>query len=83
MRGPNSQTRKCNYPIPLIEEVLVKQGGCHIFSKLDLKQAFFSATLACGQPPHHMHAYPIRNISMEGECNGVKKCTYPISTNDG
>jgi hypothetical protein len=43
VRGPNSQTRKCNYPLPLIEEVLVKQGGCHIFSKLDLKQAFFSS----------------------------------------
>ena len=52
VRGPNSQTRKCNYPIPLIEEVLVKQGGCHIFSKLDLKQAFF-------QQPLHVDSRPI------------------------
>jgi len=53
VRGPNSQTRKCNYPIPLIEEVLVKQGGCHIFSKLDLKQAFFSSPCMRTAGPSH------------------------------
>ena len=40
MRGPNSQTRRCNYPLPKIEDILVKQGASQIFSILDLKQAF-------------------------------------------
>ena len=31
---------------------MVKQGGCHIFSKLDLKQAFF-------QQPMHEDSRPI------------------------
>ena len=26
MRGPNSQMRRCGYPLPLIEDILVKQG---------------------------------------------------------
>ena len=52
VRGPNSQTRKCNYPIPLIEEMLVKHGGSHIYSKLDLKQAFH-------QQPLHVDSRPI------------------------
>ena len=40
MRGPNSQTRRVNYPLPRIDDILVKQGKNHIFSILDLKQAF-------------------------------------------
>lgn len=45
MRGPNSQTRRCNYPLPKIDDILVKQGACHIFSILDLKQAFHQQPL--------------------------------------
>ena len=52
VRGPNSQTRKCNYPLPLIDQMLIKHGGCHIFSKIDLKQAFH-------QQPLHVDSRPI------------------------
>jgi len=52
VRGPNSQTRKCNYPLPLIDQMLIKHGGCHIFSKIDLKQAFH-------QQPLHEDSRPI------------------------
>ena len=31
MRGPNSQTRRCNYPLPRIEDILVKHGGTKFF----------------------------------------------------
>ena len=31
LRGPNSQTVSCNYPLPRIEDVLVKQGACQFF----------------------------------------------------
>ena len=40
MRGLNSQTRGCNYPLPKIEDILVSQGKNFIFSVLDLRQAF-------------------------------------------
>ena len=40
MRGVNSQTRKCNYPLPSIENILVRQGRNKLFSILDLRQAF-------------------------------------------
>ena len=40
MRGPNSQTQKSNYPLPCIEDILIEQGKNHIFSVLDLRQAF-------------------------------------------
>ena len=40
MRGVNSQTRRSNYPLPNIENILVKHGKNQIFSILDLRQAF-------------------------------------------
>ena len=46
MRGPNSQTRRINYPLPVIEDLLVKQGAKQMFSILDLKQAFQQKPLA-------------------------------------
>ena len=52
MRGPNSQTRRCNYPLPKIEDILVKHGANEIFSILDLKQAFH-------QQPLHPESRPI------------------------
>jgi hypothetical protein len=45
MRGPNSQTRRCSYPLPCIEDILVKQGAKQIFSILDLRQAFHQQPL--------------------------------------
>jgi hypothetical protein len=45
MRGPNSQTRRVSYPLPVIEDLLVKQGGNMLFSILDLRQAFHQQPL--------------------------------------
>jgi hypothetical protein len=45
MRGVNSQTRACNYPLPCIEDILVKQGQNYMFSVLDLRQAFHQMPL--------------------------------------
>ncbi len=46
MRGVNSQTRQCNYPLPNIENILVKQGRNHIFSIMDLCKAFHQQPMA-------------------------------------
>ena len=40
MRGPNSQSRRVNYPLPKIEDILVKHGANQIFSILDLSKRF-------------------------------------------
>ena len=52
VRGPNSQTRRIAYPLPVIEDLLVKQGANQMFSILDLKQAFH-------QQPLHPDSRPI------------------------
>ena len=52
IRGPKSQTRRVSYPLPIIEDLLVKQGDRHIFSILDLRQAFH-------QQPLHPDSRPI------------------------
>ena len=31
VRGPNSQTRHVNFPLPKIEDLLLKQGKCQVF----------------------------------------------------
>ena len=52
VRGPNSQTRRIAYPLPIIEDLLVKQGANQMFSILDLRQAFH-------QQPLHPDSRPI------------------------
>ena len=45
MRGPNSQTRKGNYPLPNIENILVKQGRNQIFFHFGPAASFSPAAL--------------------------------------
>jgi hypothetical protein len=45
MRGVNSQTRRVNYPLPKIEDILIKQGANQIYTIIDLKQAFHQQPL--------------------------------------
>ena len=52
MRGVNAETKRINFPLPKIEDILVKQGANHIFSIIDLKQAFH-------QQPLHPNSRPI------------------------
>ena len=52
MRGVNAETKRINFPLPKIEDILVKQGANHIFSIIDLKQAFH-------QQPLHPDSRPI------------------------
>lgn len=40
MRGPNSQRLRGHYVLPLISDILVKQGANQILSILDLREAF-------------------------------------------
>jgi hypothetical protein len=52
MRGVNAESKRVNFPLPKIEDILVKQGANQIFSIIDLKQAFH-------QQPLHPDSRPI------------------------
>ena len=52
MRGPNTQTRRSGYPLPVIRDLLVKHGTGAMFSIYDLRQAFH-------QQPMHPDSRPI------------------------
>jgi hypothetical protein len=52
MRGVNSQSKRVNYPLPKIEDLLIKQGANQIFTIIDLKQAFH-------QQPLHPDSRPL------------------------
>jgi len=47
-RGLNSITKRNRYPLPLINELLNCIGGCHVFTKLDLKSAFNLLRISAG-----------------------------------
>ena len=71
MRGPNSQTRRCNYPLPKIEDILVKHGSNQIFSILDLKQAFHqqplhpdSRPITCCFTPHGLYQWRVNVMGL-------------------
>ena len=44
-RPLNSQTKRVSYPLPVIEDILVKQGKKYMYSILDLRQAFHQQPL--------------------------------------
>jgi hypothetical protein len=52
MRGVNAESKRVNFPLPKIEDILIKQGANQIFSIIDLKQAFH-------QQPLHPDSRPI------------------------
>ena len=45
LRGPNAQTKRCAYPLPKIEDLLIKQTKNALFSIIDLKKAFHQQPL--------------------------------------
>ena len=83
MRGPNSQTRACNYPLPCIEDILVKQGRNLIFFGVGLATSVSPTTDGSEVPSHNQHLHPPGHFAMEGECDGTEKCIRPISKDDG
>ena len=42
---PNEQTRKCSFLLPKIDDLLIKQGKCSLFSIIDLHTAFHQQPL--------------------------------------
>ena len=71
-RGVNSQTRRCNYPLPGIENLLVKQGAKQIFSILDLRQAFHqqpmakeSRHLTCTHTPYGIFQWKVNVMGLK------------------
>ena len=72
MRGPNSQTRRVNFPLPKIEDLLVKQGRCRIFSILDLKLAFHqqplhpdSRHITCCYTPEGIYQWKVNVMGLQ------------------
>ena len=47
----NQEIQDDSYPLPQIPHLLVEQGGCHIFSVMDLKDAFHQVHLDPGSRP--------------------------------
>ena len=77
MRGPNSQTRRCSYPLPCIEDILVQQGSKQSFSTLDLRQAFHqqplhrdSRNITCTHTP--LGVYQWRNNIKGMKTSGIQ-----------
>ena len=83
MGGVNNQTRRINYPLPKIEDILIKQGSKQIFSIIDLKQAFHQQPLQPREQTLHVHIYARRHLPMASERNGSHKRLATIPTNDG
>jgi hypothetical protein len=52
MRGLNRESRRCSYPLPSIEHLLVKQGKNQMFSVLDMVKGFH-------QQPMHPDSRPL------------------------
>ena len=82
LRGPNEQTRKCNFLLPKIDDLLVKQGKCSCFQSLICVQRFINNRWT----PIVVHTrvpIPPGHLPMESERDGSEKCPKPIPTDDG
>jgi hypothetical protein len=72
MRLPNKQTRRCSYPLPCIEDILIKQGAKQIFSILDLRQAFHqqpmhpdSRHITCTHTPYGVFQWRVNVMGLK------------------
>ena len=77
--------KKCNYPLPLIEDVLVKHGGCHIFSKIDLKKAFHqqplkkdSRPITCTHTPFGIFQWKVNVMGLKNAPVQFQQMMYDI-----
>ena len=82
MRGPNEQTRKCNFLLPKIDDLLVKQGKCSLFSIIDLRTAFHQQPLDPESRSYMRTNTPLGIFHWKVSVMGLKKCPRSISTDD-
>ena len=82
VRGPNSQTRRIAYPLPVIEDLLVKQGASQIFTILDLKQAFHQQPLKPESRPITCCSTPLGVFQWRVNVLGLRNASQ-VPTNDG
>ncbi len=80
MRGVNAESKRVNFPLPKIEDILIKQGANQIFSIIDLKQAFHQQPL---HPDSTCTYTPLGHFPVEGEYYGINELLSTISTDDG
>ena len=72
MRLPNKHTRRCSYPLPCIEDILIRQGAKQIFSILDLRQAFHqqpmdpeSRHITCTHTPYGIFQWRVNVMGLK------------------
>ena len=72
MRGPNEQTRKCNFLLPKIDDLLVKQRKCSLFSIIDLRMAFHQQPLDPESRPYKCTNTPLGIFQWKVNVMGLK-----------
>ena len=72
LRDPNEQTRKCNFLLPKIVDLLVKQGKCSLFSIIDLRTAFHQQLLVPGSRTYTCTSTSLGIFQWEVNVMGLK-----------
>ena len=89
VRAPNAAAEIDSYTIPLIDDLITRQGQKHIWSKLDLKDAFSQIPLASEARPIFKITTPLGDfqptIMPQGYCNApsifqreMDHCLQPV-----
>ena len=71
LRGPNQQTRKCNFLLPKIDD-LVKQGKYSLYSIIDLRRAFHQQPLDPESRPYTCTNTPLGIFQWKVNVMGLK-----------
>ena len=71
-RALNSATVNDSYPLPRISDILVRQGGRHLFSVIDLKDAFHQIPLEKGSRPLTGMSTPLGLMQWRVMPQGIK-----------
>ena len=73
--GTQQHDKKVQVPLPVIEDLLVKQGANHIFSIFDLKQAFHQQPLEVKSRPYTTCYTPIGLFQWKVNVMGLKNAS--------
>ena len=83
LRSQNAATIKDGHPLPLIGEIVQRQGKNLVWTVLDLVDGFHQMPMK----PEHRHitcmSTPKGTMQWTVQVMGLKKCGVPVPTNDG
>ena len=83
LRELNKRIRRKPFPIPKIQDLLLKLENFQFGTSLDLNMGYYNIHLDFGKSKHVCHSFPMGKICIPKIAYGSVQCTRHLSTENG